>query len=105
MTQKIPIIGILAKLYDYHKRELCLAVENGTIPLSDNRFKEKVSFLKEIASTLSVVYQVEKLRTKDAEDLKLPDEQIVKDPALEQRRGRPSQPPTDLRGFPGTWQP
>lgn len=112
--QRTPaIIVALAQLYDHHKQELCTAISSGTFPLSDTRFKEKVSFLKEIATTLSVVVQVEKLRSKDASatEVKLPDEQVnVKDPALTKRKGPsmgqpPPNPNIDLNQFPGGWQP
>lgn len=111
MQRTPPIIVALARLYDHHKQELCTAITSGQFPLSDNRLKDKVNFLREIASTLSTVMQVEKLRSKDPiPEVKLPDEQLnVKDPALELRRKNQAppnpNPGLDLNTFPGGWQP
>jgi len=112
MQRTPPIIVALARLYDYHKQELCTVVSSGQIPLSDTRLKDKISFLKEIASTLSTVMQVEKLRSKEVNpELKMPDEQAnLKDPALDNKRKGSHAPPNtnpnvDLNGFPGGWQP
>lgn len=108
-----PIILTLAKLYDHHKQELCTAVAGGVFPLSDPRLKDKLIFLREIASTLSVVYQVEKLRSKDPNpEMKLPEEQVnSKDPALEAAMKKKFQPTNlhnqgfDPNNFPGGWTP
>lgn len=114
MQRTPPIIVALARLYDHHKQELCNAITSGQFPLSDNRLKDKVTFLRDIASTLSTVMQVEKLRSKDPmPEVKLPDEQLnVKDPALEQKRkNQPhsgplnSNPGLDPTNFPGGWAP
>ena len=111
MQKTPPIIVGLTRLYDHHKQELCTAISSGNFPLSDIRLKDKIAFLREIASTLSVVMQVEKLRSKDPNpEVKLPDEQAnSKDPSLEKKRKDQPQtnmnPNPDLNSFPGGWQP
>lgn len=106
--QKTPsIVVMLTQLYDHHKQQLCEAMTSGQFPLGDIRIKEKIIFLREVASTLSMVMQVEKLRSKEAVDLKLPDEQLnTKDPALNKKNSVPGTvKPIDFNSFPGGWQP
>lgn len=111
--QKVPpIVIVITRLYDHASQELRNALASGSVSLSDERIKNKVVWLREVATTLTAVYQLEKLRTKDAQptEMKLPEEQLVKDPALEAARKKTFQPPNtagDLSGFhsPGGWQP
>ncbi len=100
-------IFMLTRLYDATAQGLQDALSGENIMFNDERIKERVRWLGDIAKTLSLVYQIETMRTKDKE-VNLPKEEIVKDPAVEKAKknqfniGDPNQ---DLSQFGNGWQP
>jgi len=109
--QQLPTnVVMLTMLYDSAALDLRNAIATKKVSLTDERIKSKVTWLGEVASALSNVYQVEAMRTKAA----LPAEQKVIDHALveaqKNKLGHPGiggQPPGHLGQFPspGGWRP
>lgn len=98
----------LAKLYDCIAKELANTMDNQEMAISynDERLKSKVRWLGDIAKTLSLVYQIEKLRAKPGADAEIPAEQDSEDPAAKRAQGAPNQKPPISPGFPeGGWTP
>ena len=107
-------ILVLARLYDATAQGLRDALATQDIMFNDERIKERVRWLGDIAKTLSLVVQIEKLRAKETSDvseLLPPQEPIVEDPAVKkaQRRqntfnpGNSGQDLNNLSG--GGWKP
>ena len=96
----------LAKLYDCVARELNDAMSNQKIAISynDDRLKTKVKWLGEIAKTLSLVYQIEKLRAKPGTEAQMPEVQEGEDPALKRAQGQ-QKGTTNQQPFDGGWTP
>jgi len=101
---------VLAQLYDSTAADLLAALATKSISFTDERIKNKVKWLGDIAKTLSLVYQIETMRTmpKDG-SLALPQEEVVVDPALQkalehQFPGHQAGSGPGLGQFPG-WKP
>lgn len=99
-------IIILAKLYDATCKELQEALASQTIIFNDNRIKDKVVWLGEIAKTLSLVSQIEKLRGSSSNSVEVPPEQqAVEDPAVAKAKKGQFKPNVQgLGNFEG-WKP
>lgn len=108
----------LARLYDCIAKELHDAIATGAVSFNDNRIKDKVAWLGQIAKTLSLVYQIEQLRAKPAgkeAGVNLPAEENVEDPAAKRaHHGKMQAQPftaggqphgNDIPHFPGKWTP
>lgn len=105
---KLSTLESLAILYDrtsYELREVVslAAGGNATVPLHSDQMQNKVKWLGEIAKTLSLVYQLEKLRSNTTPE-EMPDENIVEDPALKNVKKNPANVTQDLSQFTG-WKP
>ena len=105
-------IAMLAYLYDNTANDLHKALSSKEILLNDSKIKDKVTWLGEIAKTLSLVYQLESMRSRPKENsLVMPQENIVPiDPALQKAQSQqnfPGSRPNNLGQFPspGGWQP
>ena len=105
-----PNVAMITMLYDSAALDLQSALATKKVSLTDERIKNKVIWLGEVAKTLSNVYQVESMRSKAA----LPPQQKVVDYALleaqKNKLGHPGiggQPPGHLGQFPspGGWTP
>jgi len=107
---KLSTLESLAILYDrtaHELREVVTAAAGGgsSIPLHSEAMQNKVRWLGEISKTLSLVYQLEKLRAKDAEVAEgLPAEKVVEDPAMKQAKKNQPGVNQDLSQFSG-WKP
>ena len=105
-------IAALAYLYDNTAFDLVKAITSGQVLLSDEKIKNQVRWLGEIANTLSLVYQVESMRSKPKEDsLGIPAPKVNSiDPALKKSQQtqsgfiNPNQP-NSMSQFPGNWRP
>jgi hypothetical protein len=104
----------LAKLYDATAQGLRETLASQEIMYNDERIKERVRWLGDIAKTLSLVVQIENLRSrenKSVEDTLPPEETSVEDPALKKAQQKqntfnPGNPNQDLGSFPGgNWKP
>lgn len=60
----------LAHVYDVVANEINDLMATGQISVFDNRLKEKINWLHDVAKALSLVYQIEKLR--GSQDISLP---------------------------------
>jgi hypothetical protein len=103
-------IMLLARLYDAAAHELHKALAAQTVTYNDPRIRDKVVWLGDIAKTLSLVYQIETLRTKNQQGtaIELPEQQKVEDPAVkkaQQNQFNPGNPAEDLDSFGGGWKP
>ena len=97
----------LARLYDCIAKELDNTMSNTEMAISynDERLKTKVRWLGDIAKTLSLVYQIEKLRAKPGAESVMPEQQDSEDPATKQAQGGNDTKQTPPEGFPGGWTP
>ena len=102
---------LLARLYDATSQELEKALASQTITFNDPRIKEKVTYLGDIAKTISLVYQIETLRSKkDSSAIQLPKEQPIEDPAVKkanaiQKQFQQGASNQNLDAFGGGWKP
>jgi len=106
---KITTLEALALLYDrtaHELREVVSAAAGGAsnVPLHSEQMQSKVKWLGDIAKTLSLVYQVEKLRANSEENRPMPQEKIIDDPAAKKANNAPSNVSQDVSQFPG-WKP
>lgn len=104
-------IEMLAYLYDNTAHDLDKALRSGVVLLSDEKIKNQVRWLGDIAKTLSLVYQIESMRAKPKENsLALPAEKVnAVDPALKKAQSKQFNPnaPQNLGQYPspGGWRP
>lgn len=105
-------LAMLAYLYDHTSHDLYQALSSQKILLTDEKIKDRVKWLGEIAKTLSLVYQVESMRAKPKDNsLGMPEEKAVQaDPAFTNSQNKSFQTesrPQNLEQFrsPGGWKP
>ena len=114
--QQVPTnVMMLTVLYDSAASDLQTALATHKISFTDERIKGKVQWLGDVAKSLSLVYQVEMMRSRAREGGPvLPAAQKVVDPALVEAQknklghsGIPGNQGGNLSGFPspGGWRP
>lgn len=108
---QITTLSALALLYDRTAHELRNVIAQAAggktaIPLHGEQMQKKVQWLGEIAKTLSLVYQIEKLRNpaSAAEEAGMPPEKIIDDPSMKNTKNNQPNVNQDLSQFQG-WQP
>jgi len=90
------ILPALAKLYYGVSNEVSSVKKKKKIAYNDVQLKEKIRWLGDISKTISLVYQIEKLRSKDQKSPEMPEIKDTKDPKLKD---------VDEGNAPGTFGP
>jgi len=103
-------IVMLARLYDSTAADLHAALATKQVAFTDDRIKNKVQWLGDIARTLSLVYQIETMRAKpkEGDSVTLPEEKVVIDPVLQKAQQNLRGPGSGNLGqfpSPGGWTP
>ena len=78
----VNIMSALAKLYYGVSNEVSTVIASGKIAYNDVQLKEKIRWLGDISKTLSLVYQIEKLRSKEQTNPDIPEVKDTEDPVL-----------------------